>query len=54
MNDLKLKYKLKDLEVMGILIGARGTLPKIFHDFCKKFKITSIMDDVAIKAIRGS
>lgn len=52
VSDIKLKCKLKD--VIGLLIGARGTLPKFFHDFCNRFKLTSIMDDVALEAVRGS
>lgn len=51
--DVKEKLKLKSLEVIGLLIGARGTLTKFFLDFCKKFKINNVLENFGIEAIKG-
>lgn len=52
--DVKEKLKLKSLEVIGLLIGARGTLTKFFLDFCTKFKIENVIENIGIEAIKGS
>lgn len=52
--DVKEILKLKSLEVIGLLIEARGTLTKLFLDFCSKFKIKNIIENIGIEAIKGS
>lgn len=53
--DIQKKLKLKKLEVIGLFIGARGTISTFFIDFCKQFKIqNSIIEEIAVEAIRGS
>uniref|UniRef100_A0A1B6EVT8 Reverse transcriptase zinc-binding domain-containing protein n=1 Tax=Cuerna arida TaxID=1464854 RepID=A0A1B6EVT8_9HEMI len=36
----KTKYNLKEIEIFGLLIGARGTIPKFTNNIFKKFKIS--------------
>ncbi|KAJ4437697.1 hypothetical protein ANN_17842 [Periplaneta americana] len=31
------KYHLTSIEVVGLMVGARGTIPRLFVTFCKKF-----------------
>ena len=51
----KQKYSIKNIEVIGLMIGARGTIPKKFQDFCKKFNLPkSFIEDVALSTIRSS
>lgn len=53
--DLQAKCKLKNIEVIGLLVGARGTIPKFFLNFCHSFKIEkSVIEEIAIEALRGS
>ena len=53
--DIQFKCKLKKLEVIGLLLGARGTIPKFFVDFCKQFKINnSVIEDIVIESVGGS
>lgn len=43
--DIQQRCKLKTMEVIGLFIGARGTISTLFKDFCAKFKIqNSIME----------
>ena len=53
--DIMKTCNLKKIEVIGLLIGARGTITKFFEDFRKKFSLpSSFSEEVAIAAIRGS
>jgi hypothetical protein len=53
--DILKKCNLKKLKVIGLLIGARGTITKFFEDFRTTFGLpVSFRDEVAIHAIRGS
>lgn len=53
--DIQAKVKLKNIEVIGLFIGARGTITTHLKDFCTKFKIpNSIVEEIAIEAVRGS
>lgn len=53
--DIQAKCKLKNIEVIGLLVGARGTIPKFFSEICKKFKIEkSVVEEIGIEAVRGS
>ena len=41
------KYNVMDIEVIGLYLGARGTISKNFIDFLKRFKIpVSIVEPV--------
>uniref|UniRef100_A0A8D8W4U5 Reverse transcriptase n=1 Tax=Cacopsylla melanoneura TaxID=428564 RepID=A0A8D8W4U5_9HEMI len=35
----KEKYSLEEIEVVGLMIGARGTITSFFINFCKRFNI---------------
>ena len=49
------KYGLGNIEVIGLLVGARGTIPSFFEDFRKKVKLKKdVIQDIVIAAIRGS
>ncbi|KAI5753643.1 hypothetical protein M8J77_002061 [Diaphorina citri] len=51
----KEKYKLIDIEVMGLLIGARGTITTFFKDFCIKFSIKEdTIKKIVQTTVRGS
>ncbi|PSN50363.1 hypothetical protein C0J52_07611 [Blattella germanica] len=45
------KYNLTSIEVIGLLVGARGTMPHLFVSFCRKF---GVIMAVVIAAIKGS
>jgi hypothetical protein len=48
-------YKIKDIEVIGLLVGARGTITNFFEDFRKRFGIPkTTVQDIVINVIRGS
>ncbi|KAJ4446098.1 hypothetical protein ANN_12790 [Periplaneta americana] len=49
------KYHLTSIEVVGLMVGARGTIPRLFASFCKKFQLNNdFIRDVSLAAIRGS
>ncbi|KAJ4427313.1 hypothetical protein ANN_24933 [Periplaneta americana] len=49
VNYFKLKYALIHVEVFGLLIGARGTIPPFFEEFRRQFALpTSLRDDIVI------
>jgi hypothetical protein len=49
------KYKIKSMETIGLLVGARGTITTFFENFRKRFKLPqSLSEDVALAAIKGS
>jgi len=39
INYYKEKYLIQNFEVIGLLIGARGTIPKFLADFWKKIQL---------------
>lgn len=41
INYFKNKYKINEIEVIGLFIGARGTISKFFKDFAQRFGIPS-------------
>ncbi|KAL1446313.1 hypothetical protein WDU94_005645 [Cyamophila willieti] len=48
-------YQIEDIEVMGLLVGARGAVTKFFEEFRRNFKLPkSLTEKVVISAIRGS
>ena len=49
------KYHLTSIKVIGLLIGARGTIPRQLVDFSKQFHLSNaFLKDLAITAVRGS
>ena len=49
------KYKIDNFTVIGLMIGSRGTVPKLLLDFTKKFAIPKqLCTDVALLAWKGS
>ena len=49
------EYKLESIEVIGILIGARGTIPHKFVCFCKDFHLpNSLIQSVALTSLKYS
>ena len=49
------KYNLEDLEVIGLMVGARGTIPKFFASFWKRFGLPmKNLCPVIVAALRGS
>ncbi|KAJ4436285.1 hypothetical protein ANN_18916 [Periplaneta americana] len=53
VNYIKLKYALIHVEVFGLLVGARGTIPAFFEEFRRQFALpTSLRDDIVIIAKR--
>lgn len=55
VNYFKLKYALIHVEVFGLLIGARGTIPAFFEEFRRQFALpTSLRDDIVIIVLKKS
>ncbi|KAJ4426871.1 hypothetical protein ANN_26670 [Periplaneta americana] len=53
LNYFKLKYALIHVEVFGLLIGARGTIPAFFEEFRRQFTLpTSLRDDIVIIVLK--
>ncbi|KAJ4435932.1 hypothetical protein ANN_18554 [Periplaneta americana] len=51
----KEKYHLTSIEVIGLLIGARGTITKRFAHFCKKFDLgQTLVTEISLSAVKGS
>ena len=51
----KEKYNLEFIQVIGLLIGARGTIPKFFVDFCTTFGLTKeFIFKIAISTLKSS
>ena len=49
------KYNLSCIEVIGLFIGARGTITNFFENFRKKFKLPkNLRDQVVLTALKGS
>jgi len=49
------KYQLKQIEVIGLMIGARGTIPKFFEDFRKRFQLPKdLIHKIVMNVLRGS
>ncbi|KAJ4435155.1 hypothetical protein ANN_23731 [Periplaneta americana] len=54
VNYFKLKYTLIHVEVFGLLIGARGTIPAFFEEFRRQFALpTSLRDDIVIIVLKN-
>jgi hypothetical protein len=48
-------YNLKEVEVIGLLVGARGSIPAYFVKFCKRFKLSSsFIYNIVLLALKGS
>ncbi|KAJ4435327.1 hypothetical protein ANN_17937 [Periplaneta americana] len=51
----KAKYQLEDIEVIGLLIGARGVIPKFFESFRKTFELPQTLTaDVITSVLKRS
>ena len=49
------KYHLESITVTGLMVGARGTIPKFVVDYCKTFGLhKEILIDISIAALKGS
>ncbi|KAJ4427601.1 hypothetical protein ANN_25249 [Periplaneta americana] len=49
------KYHLESIVITGLMIGARGTIPRFLVDFCKSFGLhKDILRDLTIAALKGS
>jgi len=49
------KYLIKNIEVIGLMIGARGTIPLKFQEFCGRFNLPkSLIEDVAVATVKYS
>ncbi|KAJ4447060.1 hypothetical protein ANN_09049 [Periplaneta americana] len=49
------KYSLFHIDVIGLMVGARGTIPSFFANKCKNLGLThSIVKEIAISALKGS
>ncbi|KAJ4451118.1 hypothetical protein ANN_02558 [Periplaneta americana] len=54
VNYFKLKYALIHVEVFGLLIGARGTIPAFFEEFRLQFALpTSLREDIVIIVLKN-
>ncbi|KAJ4439981.1 hypothetical protein ANN_08112 [Periplaneta americana] len=48
------KYSLSHIDVIGLIVGARGTIPSFFANKCKNLGLThSIVKEIAISALKG-
>ncbi|KAJ4434480.1 hypothetical protein ANN_23042 [Periplaneta americana] len=47
----KAKYQLEDIEVIGLLIGARGVIPKFFESFRKTFELPQTLTADSITSV---
>ena len=51
----KEKYHLSKIEVVGLMVGARGTIPSHFAETCKKLGLSfNIIKSIAVSALKGS
>ncbi|KAJ4427892.1 hypothetical protein ANN_23900 [Periplaneta americana] len=51
----KAKYQLEDIEVIGLLIGARGVIPKFFESFKKTFELPQTLTaDIITSVLKRS
>uniref|UniRef100_A0A8D9ATT4 Uncharacterized protein n=1 Tax=Cacopsylla melanoneura TaxID=428564 RepID=A0A8D9ATT4_9HEMI len=51
----KENFNLKDVKVIGLLIGARGAMTLLFEEFRRNFNLPkSILKEITIAAVRGS
>ncbi|KAJ4450375.1 hypothetical protein ANN_01796 [Periplaneta americana] len=47
----KAKYQLEDIEVIGLLIGTRGVIPKFFESFRKTFELPQTLTADIISSV---
>ena len=53
--DVMIKYKLKNVKVIGLFIGARGTITRFFEDFRELFRLPkSLSEEIALTALKTS
>ena len=52
---LQKKYSIKKIEVIGLMIGARGTIPLRLQEFCSRFNLPkSLIEDIAVATVKYS
>ena len=52
---LKNKYRLKEVSVIGLLVGSRGTITKEFVQFCKKNTLSQqLCQEIALLTLKDS
>jgi hypothetical protein len=55
INYFKNAYNLEHIEVIGLYVGARGTIPKFVQSFVSRFGLRgNIVHDIMMSALRGS
>lgn len=53
--DLLIKYQLTKIKIIGLLIGARGTITNFFEDFRKTFNLPkSLREQIVLSVLKGS
>jgi len=53
--DLITKYQLNSIKVIGLFIGARGTITRFFEDFREGFRLPkSLSEENAVTALKSS
>lgn len=51
----KNKFNLKEIKIIGLFFGARGTLAKKYIDFRKEFKLRQSLDnEIVLKILKSS
>ncbi|KAJ4428860.1 hypothetical protein ANN_25853 [Periplaneta americana] len=55
VDHFKAKYQLEDIEVIGLVIGARGVIPKFFESFRKTFELPQTLNaDIITSVLKRS
>ena len=55
ISNYKNKYQLKDIVVLGLMVGARGTITSQFVQFCRQFNLDkNFIKEIAISTLRDS
>ena len=52
---LRTKFNLNTIEIIGLYLGARGTIPIFFENFRKRFGLPkSMVEDIVISILKSS
>ena len=55
IDHYKEEFGVENIEIIGLMIGARGTITKQFLEFCKQFEIPSkTIEDIILKVVEWS
>ena len=53
--DLLIKFNLVSIDIIGLYVGARGTITTFFEEFRKKFNLPkSMVEDIVISVLKSS